>query len=77
MCIAPPWAELIAKAYPDVDDVHERLWAHAALPVERWPEPHREKKKGLGWWIRQGKAGLLLERKRFLEEYELADKELA
>ena len=26
-----------------------------------------------GWWFRKGKAGLLLERKRFLEEYELAD----
>jgi hypothetical protein len=43
VCIAPPWAELIAKAYPDVEDVQERLWAHAALPVEWWPSRHREK----------------------------------
>jgi hypothetical protein len=43
VCIAPPWAELIARAYPALDDVQERLWAHASLPVERWPEPHREK----------------------------------
>jgi hypothetical protein len=43
VCIAPPWAELIAKAYPAVEDVRERLWAHAALPVDRWPESHREK----------------------------------
>jgi hypothetical protein len=43
VCIAPPWAELIAKAYPDVEDVQEQLWAQAALPVERWPEPHRKK----------------------------------
>src|SRR3989441_8155758 len=37
------------------------------------PEPVQQGKKGVGWWIRKGKAGLLLERKRFLEEYELAD----
>jgi hypothetical protein len=43
VCLAPPWADLIAKAYPDVEDVQERLWAHAALPVEWWPEPYREK----------------------------------
>ena len=35
--LAPPWADLIAKAYPDIEDVQERLWAHAALPVDRWP----------------------------------------
>src|SRR5207302_384894 len=43
VCLAPPWADLIAKAYPDVEDVQERLWAHAALPIDRWPAPHREK----------------------------------
>jgi glycosyltransferase involved in cell wall biosynthesis len=37
------------------------------------PEPAQQNNKGLGWWMRKGKAGLLLERKRFLEEYELAD----
>jgi hypothetical protein len=43
VCLAPPWADLIAKAYPAIEDVHERLWAHASLPIDRWPEPHREK----------------------------------
>jgi len=43
VCLAPPWADLIAEAYPDVEDVQERLWAHAALPVDRWPAPHQEK----------------------------------
>lgn len=37
------------------------------------PEPVQQKNRGLGWWMRKGKAGLLLERQRFLEEYELAD----
>ncbi|HMG25333.1 MAG TPA: hypothetical protein VKH36_00820 [Acidimicrobiia bacterium] len=43
VCLAPPWADLIAKACPAIEDVQERLWAHASLPVARWPEPHREK----------------------------------
>jgi hypothetical protein len=41
VAIAPPWADLIAAAYPDVDAVQERLWAHAALPVSWWPQKHQ------------------------------------
>ena len=40
-CLAPPWADLIARAYPKIGDVQERLWAHAALPVSWWPAPHQ------------------------------------
>ena len=40
-CLAPPWADLIARAYPQLADVQERLWAHAALPVSWWPAPHQ------------------------------------
>jgi hypothetical protein len=40
-CLAPPWADLIAASYPSIEDVQERLWAHAALPVTWWPEPHQ------------------------------------
>ncbi|HEY6317172.1 MAG TPA: hypothetical protein VI462_04695 [Acidimicrobiia bacterium] len=40
-CLAPPWADLIARAYPAIEDVQERLWAHAALPVSWWPAPHQ------------------------------------
>src|SRR4029077_19012795 len=50
-CIAPPWADLIAAAYPDIEDVQERLWAHASLPLDRWPEMHRkriETERGVG-----------------------------
>ncbi len=43
VAIAPLWAELIASAYPDVAEVQERLYAHAALPVDWWPAPHRAK----------------------------------
>jgi glycosyltransferase involved in cell wall biosynthesis len=37
------------------------------------PEPPDANEGGFSWWFRKGRAGLLLERKRFLEEYELAD----
>src|ERR1700736_6276114 len=43
VCLAPPWADLIAKAYPDVEDVQERLHADASLPVSWWPAPHQSK----------------------------------
>ena len=39
-CLAPPWADLIAASYPSIEDIQERLWAHAALPVTWWPEAH-------------------------------------
>jgi hypothetical protein len=41
VAIAPPWADLIASSYPEVDAVQERLWAHASLPVDWWPEKHQ------------------------------------
>lgn len=43
VAIAPPWAELIARTYPDVDDVRAVLYEHAKLPVDWWPAPHRAK----------------------------------
>ena len=36
-------------------------------------EPASAGSTGTGWWFQQGKSGLLLERKRFIEEYKLAD----
>jgi glycosyltransferase involved in cell wall biosynthesis len=35
-------------------------------------EPRADTEEG-EWWFRKGKSGLLVERKRFLEEYDLAD----
>ena len=43
VAIAPPWAELIARAYPNIEDVQERLHEHAKLPVTWWPEIHQRK----------------------------------
>jgi hypothetical protein len=55
-CLCPPWAEVIADAYPSVEDVQERLWAHAALPVDWWPASHRAKAEENG---RVDRAGLV------------------
>jgi len=43
VCIAPPWAELIARTHPAVEDVAAELYRHAALPIDWWPAPHRAK----------------------------------
>lgn len=43
VAVAPPWAELIARRYPAIEDVQERLYEHAKLPLSWWPAPHREK----------------------------------
>ena len=41
VAIAPPWADLIASTYSNLDDVCAELWNNAALPVMMWPEPHQ------------------------------------
>ncbi len=43
VAIAPPWAELIAAAYPDMADVQVQLYEHAKLPVSWWPEMHQRR----------------------------------
>ncbi len=58
-CIAPPWADLIAQEYPSIDDVQERLHAHAALPLDWWPEPHRRKAEDAGRVDDQGMVRLV------------------
>ncbi|HEV3227569.1 MAG TPA: hypothetical protein VGZ52_12065 [Acidimicrobiales bacterium] len=41
IAIAPPWADLIASTFLDLDDVRRELWRHAALPLAMWPHAHR------------------------------------
>ena len=59
VCIAPPWAELIARAYPGIEDVQERLYAHAALPVDWWPAPHRARATEQGRVADDGRVHLV------------------
>jgi hypothetical protein len=48
VAIAPPWADLIAAAYPNVEDVQERLYEHAKLPVSMWPAIHQRRAEAEG-----------------------------
>ncbi|HET9730423.1 MAG TPA: hypothetical protein VFR41_13410 [Acidimicrobiia bacterium] len=48
VAIAPPWARLIASAYPNIEDVCERLYEHARLPVSWWPAVHQAQARELG-----------------------------
>ena len=41
VCLAPPWADLIAADYPTIEETQEALWRAAAHPIEFFPEPHR------------------------------------
>jgi len=41
LALCPPWADLVARDVPDVEEVQAVLWQHASLPVSMWPEPHR------------------------------------
>jgi hypothetical protein len=56
VCLAPPWADLIAASVPDVAEVQRLLWSHAALPVSWWPEAHRRAHEANG---RVDDAGLV------------------
>jgi hypothetical protein len=42
VAIAPPWAELIAASFADLDGVRAELWRNAALPVSSWPVRHQQ-----------------------------------
>jgi hypothetical protein len=43
VAIAPPWADLIARTVPSIDDVQQMLYDYAKLPVTWWPEPHQRR----------------------------------
>ena len=43
VAIAPPWADLIAASYSTIEDVQERLYEFAKLPVTWWPAVHQRK----------------------------------
>jgi hypothetical protein len=59
VCIAPPWADLIAAAYPDIDEVQRMLTEHAALPIDWWPAPHRARLEKHGRVDARGRVPLV------------------
>ncbi|MCW2621837.1 MAG: hypothetical protein JWL64_1439, partial [Frankiales bacterium] len=49
VALNPVWAALIAKAYPDVDDVQRLLWQWATLPLSHFPAQHQRQYEAIGW----------------------------
>jgi len=41
VCLAPPWADLIAADFPSIEETQTALWEAAAHPIEFFPAPHR------------------------------------
>ena len=39
--VPPPWADMLAAAYPTIEDVQEALWRNACHKVDQFPETHR------------------------------------
>ncbi len=59
VCVAPPWARLLAKTFPSIADIQERLFHFAALPIDWWPTPHRAKAERDGRVGTDGRVALL------------------
>ena len=41
VCLAPPWADLIAADFPTIEETQEALWHAASHPIDFFPAPHR------------------------------------
>jgi hypothetical protein len=59
VAIAPPWADLIAAAYPNIEDLQHQLYEHARLPVSWWPALHQRKAEENGRVDDQGDIHLV------------------
>ncbi|MBY8862871.1 hypothetical protein K7711_40820 [Nocardia sp. CA2R105] len=58
VAVNPIWAEIIGLDFPDANEVAERLWSHAALPLDHFPETHRGPIEALGRVDEQGQVHL-------------------
>ncbi|SOD71777.1 hypothetical protein SAMN05892883_1249 [Jatrophihabitans sp. GAS493] len=38
VALNPVWARIVAREFPDMQDVQERLYHHSAVPIENFPE---------------------------------------
>lgn len=59
VCLAPPWAELIAATYPSLDDVAAAFYEHAALPATWWPDAHQRRIEATGRVDADGRVHLV------------------
>lgn len=50
VAINPVWAEMIARAYPTVEEVQQQLWQHARRPLDAWAERYHQ------WFVEGGRV---------------------
>jgi hypothetical protein len=54
LALCPPWAELIARDVPAVEDVQQLLWNAAKLPLSWWPSAYHGPLEATGRVTRDG-----------------------
>jgi hypothetical protein len=54
LCLCPSWAAILGESYPRVEDLQERLWAHAAVPRDVFPVRYAEHLEGRGLFDDRG-----------------------
>ena len=40
--VPPPWADMLAAAYPTIEDVQEALWQNACHQIDHFPDTHKQ-----------------------------------
>ncbi|MBV9661761.1 MAG: hypothetical protein JO337_11445 [Acidimicrobiales bacterium] len=56
VALCPTWAEIVARAVPDMAEVNRLIWEHAALPLSWFPPPHQRVLEELDKVDRQGQV---------------------
>jgi len=46
--INPVWAEIVGRAYPNIEDVQAKLHEHARLPLAGWPQRYHKEYEQVG-----------------------------
>jgi hypothetical protein len=49
VAINPVWGAMLGKRYPDVDELRQKLWEWARLPLSQWPAYHQGEYEKIGW----------------------------
>ena len=60
--INPIWADVIGREYSNIEDVENRIWDAAALPLESWPREYHEPLINAGRVTDDGRVHLMKER---------------
>jgi hypothetical protein len=56
--VNPIWADVIGRDVPEIEEVQQRLWQRASLPLDDWPPSYHEPIAALGR-VREGRVHLV------------------